>query len=594
MGNNIIEKGSINVMISSPHCVDNIRNGEKKSLEVKLKDIALELYKGTNCHAIYKTVVDNDDPNYSEESEYRNSLIDYINTNNINFLIDLHGMKNNKLDLEIGTNHLININNSKILYKYICNYFKSKNYKYSIDTKFAASGKNTVSSTINRECKIPAIQIEISRAIRDDDNKLTKLIEDLKEFIIFLSNCKQADAQKFKGKLFVESVRYVGMSKMNSDHYDIYDFMNNSTNDLYSTKSFDVELINEDDTKNNALYFKGTAYNMIKDDPFFHKIPRRKIEKTLKPSLDSLDADSIYIDQETYKWIKSFNTDYACIYNPTLDTKMVLKIIEGETKEHTTIWMNYRQREILGLLPWNYYKKNDYLNLKDLFKDDETLLTYFENAYTGDDYYNTYTLRNDISIKSMSSTEDKFFDNDDDLKRAYCNKLPIFIFPAIKNIKPKKYPFDYLVGYSAAMLQVQSAKTMDQGNKIARLSPEMAKKLDINENERIIVYNENKKISLRVMISESISNFAIGLPKNVLGSLEVSKGTMVHVKRDNFFLFTKKIDYLILTLLLSFFSVYSTLTQLAGAKWWISVIIIAVIVILTTISIFTERRKNVK
>ena len=126
----------------------------------------------TDCHAIYKTKNLNDDANYDKKSDYKDFLINYIKNENIQFMLDIHQLSpKREQDIEIGTGRGVNIQYQTMLVDKIVNIFKeNKISNIYVDEQFSSSYEHTVSSTIARECQIPAIQIEINTAILDKTN----------------------------------------------------------------------------------------------------------------------------------------------------------------------------------------------------------------------------------------------------------------------------------------------------------------------------------------------------------------------------------------------------------------------------------------
>ena len=59
-----IINGSIPIILSAPHCVNQTRQGKIKQAEGETGAIVQILSKLTNCYAIYKTYNNNDDANY--------------------------------------------------------------------------------------------------------------------------------------------------------------------------------------------------------------------------------------------------------------------------------------------------------------------------------------------------------------------------------------------------------------------------------------------------------------------------------------------------------------------------------------------------
>ena len=197
-----ILKNKSEIMISAPHSVKHIRNGEILPQDLLTWWLALYLWKRQNLPVIYSTSYKVWDPNFDENdnSEYKQALAKFIEENDIKFLIDLHGCWSFRdFSIELGTwwewnrNLLWNEKILKTIIESLNNSLKSyiKHTKKAIteNTIFSAGRETTVSSFISNECKIPAIQIEINKDLRDMDNpkNLSLLINSLEIMIKNLS-----------------------------------------------------------------------------------------------------------------------------------------------------------------------------------------------------------------------------------------------------------------------------------------------------------------------------------------------------------------------------------------------------------------------
>jgi uncharacterized protein YchJ len=187
---NII-KGNIPIILSAPHCKEQLREGKIKTHESGTDTLAIQVSKKTNCSCIYKTKFYNNDPNWDEISTYKNELKEFINKNNIKYLLDFHGMKaERKSDICIGTGFFKNLCGRKDLLNSISKIFKSHGFKnISIDIPFSASNPNVISSFISSNCHIPCFQIEINNRFRSkkyNEYNLNLLVDVFIEIIEFL------------------------------------------------------------------------------------------------------------------------------------------------------------------------------------------------------------------------------------------------------------------------------------------------------------------------------------------------------------------------------------------------------------------------
>ena len=94
-------EGKEKIIVSAPHSVRQIRNGNIKGKDSCTGTIAILLQKQLNCYCLYKTKNCNDDANYDiENNPYKDKIIDLVEKNNINFLLDIHGAKDGQAKIE--------------------------------------------------------------------------------------------------------------------------------------------------------------------------------------------------------------------------------------------------------------------------------------------------------------------------------------------------------------------------------------------------------------------------------------------------------------------------------------------------------------
>ena len=197
-----ILKNKSKIMISAPHSVKHIREWEILSQDLLTWWLALYLWKRLNLPVIYSTSYKVWDPNFDENknSEYKQALAEYIKENNIKFLIDLHGCWSFRdFSIELWTWWEWNFNLlgrldilntiEKSLHDSLKSYIQHTGKPVTKNTIFSASRETTVSAFISKECKIPAIQIEINKELRDIDipKNISLLINSLENLIINLN-----------------------------------------------------------------------------------------------------------------------------------------------------------------------------------------------------------------------------------------------------------------------------------------------------------------------------------------------------------------------------------------------------------------------
>lgn len=192
------------VMISAPHAVNHIREGQMLWADLLTWWLAVYLQEQCFVHCITSQSFLIWDPNYDKTSEYKENLLTYTKEHNIRFLIDLHGCWSHRnFSIEFwtwGKDHP-NLHGNKKLLNLIRNsinkdlksYFEHVWKGLTINNMFPASSERTVSCFIANHAKIPTLQLEINKNLRDVNQKeqLWKLITALEnlinQLIMFLS-----------------------------------------------------------------------------------------------------------------------------------------------------------------------------------------------------------------------------------------------------------------------------------------------------------------------------------------------------------------------------------------------------------------------
>lgn len=197
-----ILKNKSKIMISAPHSVKHIREWEILPQDLLTWWLALYLWKRLSLPVIYSTSYKVWDPNFNEnkKSEYKQALVKYIKENDIKLLIDLHGCWSFRdFSIELGTWwewnpnllwHLDILSSvEESLNESLKSYIQHTGKLITKNTIFSASRETTISAFVSKECKIPVIQIEINKELRDMDNpkNLSLLINSLENMLQELS-----------------------------------------------------------------------------------------------------------------------------------------------------------------------------------------------------------------------------------------------------------------------------------------------------------------------------------------------------------------------------------------------------------------------
>ena len=170
----LVEKfGNIPILLSAPHAVKQIRNGEIKAHEFYTGAIVECLAKQIGCACITKQYLiensANDDPNTDNAyCSYKTAINQFLQEHEVKLFVDIHGLSSNRDSIvDICINNGKNVNDMtyvSALQKCIENKFGEN--KSSVDKYFSAFSDNIMSKWIHSNFNISAIELEINGAYR--------------------------------------------------------------------------------------------------------------------------------------------------------------------------------------------------------------------------------------------------------------------------------------------------------------------------------------------------------------------------------------------------------------------------------------------
>ena len=186
----VILKGENNILLSVQHAVFQIRLGKYKAPEIGSLTTALYLQQRTNSFLIVKTKNNNDDVNFDTNSLYKDNIKNLIKNEKIKFLLDFHGLAQNRdCDVNLGIHLGYNIKQNIKLFDDLLNLLAEKGFKVSIDKPFMANA-NTICSSITREFdNVWALQIEINSAITNKVENFSRNYVLLNIFERWINTC---------------------------------------------------------------------------------------------------------------------------------------------------------------------------------------------------------------------------------------------------------------------------------------------------------------------------------------------------------------------------------------------------------------------
>ncbi len=182
--------GENKVLLSAPHAYDHKRpslSSGIKQYEPWTDTITKKVASEVNCFAIMQRRSTDYDPNYNKEKSnpYKKEVRKIIKNNSIKYFIDIHGLSES--------------HHSDILIYYPLRYTKSRKLgdafsKYldkgdlkgisTLHYNFVPGFQESLTEFVTKEFKIPGIQIEIARYIRESSELREFLINNITDFLL--------------------------------------------------------------------------------------------------------------------------------------------------------------------------------------------------------------------------------------------------------------------------------------------------------------------------------------------------------------------------------------------------------------------------
>ena len=184
-----IIRGSFPILVSAPHVTPHLRpefNVKSPKLNEPNTDLIVKiLCQKTGCFGVYATKFQKIDPNWYKKSPYKRAIKKLVEENNIRFVLDIHGAGKNRPflieydDFKRGKIIREIEENLKLCFKKIG--FSEKEISHGLLHK---DQQLTITEFCIDELKIPALQLEINRKIRDPKNpRFTNLLSALECFV---------------------------------------------------------------------------------------------------------------------------------------------------------------------------------------------------------------------------------------------------------------------------------------------------------------------------------------------------------------------------------------------------------------------------
>lgn len=185
-------RGVAPILLTAPHACGHIRMNKLKSPETFTGSLAVILHSITGSHALYTHRASEIDPNFYDESPFKEKIATIVKRFGIRFVLDIHGTSTTKLgDVfpGVGFDHEFLLGNESFIDKlFEC----SARFGIRLGSPriFPASRQMTVTRFVARKLGITSMQIEINERLRTPD-KLPQSFDKLVRFLVdFLGTAK--------------------------------------------------------------------------------------------------------------------------------------------------------------------------------------------------------------------------------------------------------------------------------------------------------------------------------------------------------------------------------------------------------------------
>ena len=165
--------GSFPVLLSAPHAIKQIRNGQIKAQEFYTGAIVECLAQKLGCACITKQSLcvsaTNDDPNTDNENcAYKTAVRQFVQSHKIELFVDIHGLaakRDSIVDICIDNGRNVN-DSAAVLALQQCLEDTFGVNACSVDKYFAAAPVNVMSKWVHSAFNISALELEINGAYR--------------------------------------------------------------------------------------------------------------------------------------------------------------------------------------------------------------------------------------------------------------------------------------------------------------------------------------------------------------------------------------------------------------------------------------------
>ena len=588
----VVYEGSIPIMLSAPHAVNHMRDGQLKNAEKFTGGLVLLLHKLTGCHIIYTARQCSYDPNYDALNEYQLFLQEYVKKHHIEVLIDLHGARKQRdYAIEIGTAPSRQMQEEErqrthpALHgrDYICDLL-SYTFEYvlrdscqpelkkriAINQIFTAGTQSTVTKFISKQTATACLQLEINSIYRSTEYKeeLLRCIQGLRLVISILAKIDwqsprirvyklwQSNAHKPQDKVELDLQEEENVVFNNKHSYSICSF----AGDLEMVKIHDMSPQLRRQLSNSTNYICLTnrliervcerAWTSTESAQSLNGAPIVLFENTSLlceiglPSADCINditfSSALYAENEPYA-----SSCYFAVYNRYTDSMYYVDFTTADYKDngrvkHTDgtpakkVMLPRYYKRLLGYLdePFTMIRQEEY----EQFQDISAFVECYEKL-PGEAYYilRRDAKTNQAAIKIITDTlkQNGAYNHIELLRipKTTSKPLPLSkrILTGINQLTEKG--LNFVIGKSEYLLETEWTTEIDDKNNVARLSANMMSMLGVVANDKIIIKYKDLQVSLRVLKKDDMLDYQIGIPaptRKKLGMNGINEIVRVH------------------------------------------------------------------
>ena len=181
-------QGKLPILFSAPHSYPHKRPSlvnKYKGHEEYTDDIVRDICKKSKSFGIYLTDQVEYDPNYYKNgNEYKKEVQKIVEKNKIKTFIDIHGLNEDHM-LDVAIYYKTRFHKSLRLAKEVSELLNRGKLK-GLNTqifRFPENGGETLTEFCASKLRIPSVQIEITKYIREDNDLRDSFIENISDIV---------------------------------------------------------------------------------------------------------------------------------------------------------------------------------------------------------------------------------------------------------------------------------------------------------------------------------------------------------------------------------------------------------------------------